>query len=201
MESEQNDKKQIFQMTKTQVLELAKSLSYEDKLKLVFTLIPPSDFHNYRYREEVARYALGLPPKDHKTVTGEDLPGLSLKSVTKTKSAVKNPKSPKFQKYVITPTQSLGMWGRIVADTGYDRKDTVSDIWGDDHVILRIKSYYDDNFEKLYQHKKRQKLSKKGGNDAESFSIQDLIDFGVKYETLYVDKDEVIVNFPLNSQT
>jgi hypothetical protein len=201
MESDQNDIKQIFQMTKTQVLELAKNLSYEDKLKLVFALIPSGDFHNYRYREEVARYALGLDPKDNKKVTGEDLPGLSLKSVTKTKSAVKDPKSRKFQKYEIKPNQSLGMWGRIVADTGYDRKDTISDIWGDDHVILRIKSYYDDNFEKLYQYKKQQKLTDKGGNDAKSFSIQDLIDFGVKYETLYVDPDEVIVKFPLNSHT
>ena len=51
MESEQNDKKQIFHMTKTQVLELAKSLSYEEKLRLVFALIPQGDFYNSRYRD------------------------------------------------------------------------------------------------------------------------------------------------------
>ena len=201
MESEQNDKKQIFHMTKTQVLELAKSLSYEEKLRLVFALIPQGDFYNSRYREEVARFALGYEPKGNKTVTGEDLPGLSLKSRKKNKSAVKDPKSPKFQKYVITPSQSLGVWGRIEKDTGYDRKDTISDIWGEDHVILRVKSYYDDNFEKLYQDKKKLKSSKTGGNDSEPFTIQDLINYGVKYETLYVDKDEVIINFPLKSQT
>ena len=134
-------------------------------------------------------------------MTGEDLPGLSLKSRKKNKSAVKDPKSPKFQKYVITPSQSLGVWGRIEKDTGYDRKDTISDIWGEDHVILRVKSYYDDNFEKLYQDKKKLKSSKTGGNDSEPFTIQDLINYGVKYETLYVDKDEVIINFPLKSQT
>jgi hypothetical protein len=45
------------------------------------------------------------------------------------------------------------------------------------------------------------KLLKEKGYDSESFTIQDLIDFGVKYETLYVDSDEVIVKFPLNSTT
>jgi hypothetical protein len=201
MSEEYPSKSQNFLMSKEQILSLAENLTYEEKLKLVFALIPIGDFHNYKYREEVVRMALGLPPKKDKTLTGEDLPGLSLKSVKKKKSTIKNPKSPEFEKYVIKPSQNLGTWGRIVADTGYDRKDTISDIWGDDHVILRVKTYYDDNFERLYQHKKNMKLLKEKGYDSESFTIQDLIDFGVKYETLYVDSDEVIVKFPLNSTT
>jgi hypothetical protein len=201
MSEESEPKSQNFLMTREQILSLAENLTYEEKLKLVFALIPIGDFHNYKYREEVARMALGLPPKKDKTVTGEDLPGLSLKSVKKKKSSTKNPKSPDFQKYVITPSQNLGTWGRIVSDTGYDRKNTVSDIWGDDHVILRLKTYYDDNFERLYQHKKNMKLLKQKGYDSESFTIQDLIDFGVKYETLFVDLYEVIVKFPLTSTT
>jgi hypothetical protein len=124
-----------------------------------------------------------------------------LKSTKGKKSNKKDPKSLEFQKYVITPSQNLGTWGRIIADTGHDRKDTVSDIWGDDHVILRVKIYYDDNFERLYQHKKELKRLEKGGNDSKGFTIQDLINFDVKYETLYVDPDEVIVKFPLSSDT
>lgn len=181
-------------LTDEQIKDLQDNLSYEDKLKLVFSLIPWNDFHNYKYREEVARMALGLPSKNNRTTTGEDLPGLSLKSI---KSKARGKRTNKF---VITPKQVLGKWGRIDLDTTYDKKDTISDIWGEDSVILRIKIYYDENFEKLYQNEKLKKIKnktdKKNIIDMGSFTIQDLIDFNVRYETLYVDKENVIVNFP-----
>jgi hypothetical protein len=195
---ENDDKNKKFIMTKEQVLSLAENLSYEEKLKLVFSLIPWNDFHNYRYREEVARLALGLPPKSNKKTTGEDLPNLSLKSI---KSKDKRKKDSKF---VINPSQTLGKWGRIDLDNTFDKKETISDIWGDDSVILRIKVFFDDNFEKLYNSKKEEKLIKKTGKknkvDMGGFTIKDLLDFGVKYKTLYIDKDNVIANFPLNNE-
>jgi hypothetical protein len=196
---ENDDKKQNFIMTKKQVLSLAENLSYEEKLKLVFSLVPWNDFHNYKYREEVARLALGLPPKPNKKTTGEDLPNLSLKSI-KSKNRRK-----KDNKFVINPTQTLGQWGRIDLDKTFDKKETISDIWGDDSVILRIKIFYDENFEKLYNSKKEEKLMKKTGKknkvDMGGFTIKDLLDFGVRYETLYIDKDNVIINFPLKNKS
>jgi hypothetical protein len=196
---ENDDKKQNFMMTKKQVLSLAENLSYEEKLKLVFALVPWNDFHNYKYREEVARLALGLPPKPNKKTTGEDLPNLSLKSIKSKDRRKKN------NKFVINPTQTLGQWGRIDLDKTFDKKETISDIWGDDSVILRIKIFYDDNFEKLYNSKKEEKLMKKTGKknkvDMGGFTIKDLLDFGVRYETLYVDKDNVIINFPLKNKS
>jgi hypothetical protein len=183
-------------ITPEQLEELQKKLSYEDKLKLVFSIIPWNDFHNYKYREEVTRRALGLPPKTNRKTTGDDLPGLSLKSI-KSKN-----KGKKTKKFIITSKQVLGKWGRIDLDTTYDKKDTISDIWGDNSVILRIKIYYDKNFEKLYNHKKTQKLKtktdKKNIVDMGSFTIQDLVDFDVKYDTLYVDEENVITKFPRN---
>jgi hypothetical protein len=184
-------------ITDEQLKKLQENLSYEERLKLVFTLIPWNDFHNYKYREEVARQALGLPPKDNRKTTGDDLPGLSLKSI---KSKNRGKKTKKFN---ITQNQTLGQWGRIDLDNTHDKKDTVSDIWGDDSVILRIKIYYDKNFEKLYQFKKNKKLEKKTGKknvvDMGGFTIKDLIDFNVKYDTLYVDEDNVITSFPRNN--
>lgn len=181
-------------ITHEQLKNLQDNLSYDEKLKLVFSLIPWNDFHNYKYREEVARIALGLPPKDNRKTTGDDLPGISLKSIKS------KPKGKKTKKYNITVNQTLGQWGRIDLDNTYDKKDTVSDIWGDDSVILRIKIYYSENFEKLYEYKKQEKLKKKTGKknvvDMGGFTIKDLIDFGVKYDTLYVDEDNVITNFP-----
>jgi hypothetical protein len=195
---ENDDKNKNFIMTKEQVLSLAENLSYEERLKLVFSLIPWNDFHNYRYREEVARLALGLPPKSNKKTTGEDLPNLSLKSI-KSKDRRK-----KDSKFVINPGQTLGQWGRIDLDNTFDKKETISDIWGDDSVILRIKIFFDDNFEKLYNSKKEEKLMKKTEKknkvDMGGFTIKDLLDFGVKYKTLYIDKDNVIANFPLNNE-
>ena len=183
-------------ITDEQLKNLQDTLSYEEKLKLVFSLIPWNDFHNYKYREEVARIALGLPPKNNRKTTGDDLPGISLKSI-KSKG-----KGKKTKKYVITINQTLGQWGRIDLDNTYDKKDTISDIWGDDSVILRIKIYYSENFEKLYESKKQEKLKKKTGKknviDMGGFTIKDLIDFEVKYDTLYVDEENVITNFPRN---
>jgi hypothetical protein len=40
---------QNFIVTKEQILSLAKNLTYDEKLKLVFSLIPWNDFHNYKY--------------------------------------------------------------------------------------------------------------------------------------------------------
>lgn len=184
-------------ITDEQLKNLQEKLSYEEKLKLVFSLIPWNDFHNYKYREEVARMALGLPAKTNRKTTGDDLPGLSLKSI-KSKD-----RSKKTKKFNITQNQSLGKWGRIDLDNTYDKKDTISDIWGDDSVILRIKVYYDKNFERLYEFKKEEKLKKKTGKknvvDMGGFTIKDLIDFGVKYDTLYVDEENVTTSFPRNN--
>jgi len=183
-------------ITDEQLKNLQDTLSYEEKLKLVFSLIPWNDFHNYKYREEVARIALGLPPKNNRKTTGDDLPGISLKSI-KSKG-----KGKKTKKHVITINQTLGQWGRIDLDNTYDKKDTISDIWGDNSVILRLKIYYSENFEKLYESKKQEKLKKKTGKknviDMGGFTIKDLIDFEVKYDTLYVDEENVITNFPRN---
>jgi hypothetical protein len=70
--------------------------------------------------------------------------------------------------------------------------------------ILRIKIIYDENFKKLYNFKKNQKLKtktdKKNKMDMGGFSIQDLIDFDVKYRTLFIDEEEVVAKFPLNNE-
>lgn len=176
---------QNFLLTKEQVLELAKNLSYQDKIKLVFSIIPKGDFHNSKYREEITRIALGLPSKKNKSRHGEDLPGLSLK----TANARAGCKSKKTGKYNITGSQILMELGRIDKDTTFDRKDTIVDVWGDDEPILRIKIFYDENFQKMYndlQTKKREKMQNfKQTRDSATITFKDVIDNNLKYTILY----------------
>lgn len=183
-------------ITNEQLKRLEDELSYEEKLKFIFSLIPAKDFHNYKYREEVTRRALNIPVKTNRKTTGADLPNISLKSITAKK------RGKRTKKFSITPSQILGQWGRIDLDKTYDKEDTISDIWGEDEVILRIKIYWDDNFEKLYNFKKQKKLEKKVGRknvvDMGYFTIKELIDFNVKYNTLYVDNENVVTSFKLN---
>lgn len=174
-----------FLLTKQQVLSLAQNLSYQEKIKLVFSIIPKGDFHNAKYREEITRMALGLPSKLSQSRHGEDLPGLSLK----TANARAGCKSKKTGKYSITGSQILMELGRIDKDTTFDTKDTIVDIWGDDEPILRIKIFYDENFQKMYnnlQMKKREKMQNfKQTRDSATITFKDVIDNNLKYDILY----------------
>ena len=174
-----------FLLTKQQILDLAKNLDYQDKIKLVFSIIPKGDFHNAKYREEITRIALGLPSKKNNSRHGEDLPGLSLK----TANARAGCKSKKTGKYSITGSQILMELGRIDKDSTFDTKDTIVDIWGDDEPILRIKIFYDENFQKMYntlQSKKREKMQGfKQTRDSATITFKDVIDNNLKYDILY----------------
>ena len=174
-----------FLLTKQQVLDLAKDLSYEEKIKLVFSLIPKEDFHNAKYREEIARRALGIAPRKSKARHGEDLPGLSLKSA----KVRANCKSTKTGRYSITGSQILMELGRIDKDITYDRKDTVVDVWGDTEPLLRVKIYYDGNFQKMYDKLQQEKREKMAGykqtRDSALIKFKEVIDNNLKYDILY----------------
>jgi len=198
MNDKENFEMASFEEINQQVKEITKDLTYGQKLNIVFSsLIPWYEFHNYRYREEVARESLGLPPKPHRKTSGEDLPGISLKSL------MKRTRAKKTGMYQITSSQKLGEWGRIDLDTTQDKKDTVCDIWGDGGVIMRMYVYYDENFENLYRYKKEQKLlvktDKKNSRDAASFNIGELIKFGVNYEITFVNEKNTILKVPKNN--
>jgi hypothetical protein len=179
-----------FILTKQQVLDLAKDLSYEERIKLVFSLVPKGDFHNSKYREEITRRALGLPSKINKSVHGEDLPGLSLKSANVRATC----KSNKTGRYSITGSQLLMELGRIDKNSTYDKKDTIVDIWGDDEVLLRVKIYYDGNFQKMYnefQEEKREKMKDfKQTRDSAQIKFKEVIDYNLKYDI--IDKSDLV---------
>jgi hypothetical protein len=144
--SEQNSSESTDNISMEQIIDFAKNLPYEEKIKLIFSIVPKEDFHNNRYREEIARLALGLPSKLSKSVHGEDLPNLSLKSAKLRASCKRNSKT---GKYPITGSQILMELGRIDKDATQDIKDTVVDIWGEKEPLLRIKIYADENFQKM----------------------------------------------------
>lgn len=172
-------------ITVERIIDFAKNLPYKEKIKLVFSIVPKEDFHNARYREEIARIDLGLEPKSSKSRHGEDLPDLSLKSA----KVRANCKSSKTGRYSITGSQILMELGRIDKISTYDRKNTIVDIWGDTEPLLRVKIYYDENFEKLYDRFQQEKREKMAGykqtRDSALIKFKEVIDNNLKYDILY----------------
>ena len=196
--SEQDSSESTDNMSIEQIIDYAKNLSYEEKIKLIFSIVPKEDFHNNRYREEIARLALGLPSKLSKSVHGEDLPNLSLKSAKLRASCKRNPKT---GKYPITGSQVLMELGRIDKDATQDIKDTVVDIWGEKEPLLRVKIYYDENFQNMYNKFKEEKRGKMAGykqtRDSALVKFKEVIDNNLKYDILY-QSDDVELKLKIN---
>jgi hypothetical protein len=190
--SEQDSSESKDDISVEQIIDYAKNLPYQEKIKLIFSIVPKEDFHNNRYREEIARLALGLPPKLGKSIHGGDLPDfdLSLKSAKLRASCKRNPKT---GKYPITGSQILMELGRIDKETNQDEKDTVVDIWGEKEPLLRLKIYYDENFKKMYNKFKEEKQLKMAGykqtRDSALVKFKEVIDNNLKYDILYQSDD------------
>jgi hypothetical protein len=196
--SEQDSSEPTNNISLEQIIDFAKNLPYQEKIKLIFSIVPKEDFHNAKYREEIARLALGLPPKKSKSVHGEDLPNLSLKSAKLRASCKRNSKT---GKYPITGSQILMELGRIDKDATQDIKDTVVDIWGEKEPLLRVKIYYDENFQKMYnkfQEEKREKMKDfKQTRDSALVKFKEVIDNNLKYDILY-QSDDVELKLKMN---
>ena len=121
---------------------------------------------------------------------GEDLPNLSLKSAKLRASCKRNSKT---GKYPITGSQILMELGRIDKDATQDIKDTIVDIWGETEPLLRVKIYYDENFQKMYdrfQKEKREKMKDfKQTRDSALVKFKEVIDNNLKYDILYQSDD------------
>jgi hypothetical protein len=188
--SEQNSSESTDDISMEQIIDYAKNLPYQEKIKLVFSIVPKEDFHNNRYREEIARLALGLPSKLSKSVHGEDLPNLSLKSAKLRASCKRNLLT---GKYPITGSQILLEFGRIDKEKTEDLKDTIVDIWGEKEPLLRVKIYADENFVNMYNKFKEEKREKmkdfKQTRDSAVVKFKEVIDYNLKYEILYISDD------------
>ena len=180
----------IDDITMERVIDFAKNLPYHEKIKLIFSIVPKEDFHNNRYREEITRLALGFPPKSSKSLHGEDLPDLSLKSAKLRANCKRNPKT---GKYPITGSQILMELGRIDKEINQDEKDTIVDIWGEKEPLLRVKIYYDENFQNMYNKFKEEKREKMVGykqtRDSALVKFKEVIDNNLKYDILYQSDD------------
>ena len=189
-DSIENPSESTDDITTERIIDYVKNLPYEEKIKLIFSIVPKEDFHNNRYREEIARLALGLPSKLSKSVHGEDLPNLSLKSAKLRANCKRNPNT---GKYPITGSQVLMELGRIDKETTQDKKDTIVDIWGEKEPLLRLKIYYDENFQKMYNKFKEEKQVKMAGHkqtrDSALVKFKEVIDNNLKYDILYQSDD------------
>jgi hypothetical protein len=91
--------------------------------------------------------------------------------------------------------------GRIDKDATQDIKDTVVDIWGEKEPLLRVKIYYDENFQKMYnkfQEEKREKMKDfKQTRDSALVKFKEVIDNNLKYDILY-QSDDVELKLKMN---
>jgi hypothetical protein len=172
------------------IIDYAKNLPYQEKIKLVFSIVPKEDFHNAKYREKIATLALGLSPKSSKSLHGPDLPDFSLKSAKLRANCKRNPIT---GKYPITGSQILLEFGRIDKEKTEDLKDTIVDIWGEKEPLLRVKIYADENFVNMYNKFKEEKREKmkdfKQTRDSALVKFKEVIDYNLKYEILYISDD------------
>jgi hypothetical protein len=196
--SEQDSSEPTNDISLEKIIDFAKNLPYEEKIKLVLSIVPKEDFHNARYREEITRLALGLPPKESKATYGEDLPGLSLKSMSLRSGCKRNPVT---GKYPITGSQKVMELGRIDKNTTQDKKKTIVDIWGETGPILRLQIDFDKKFEEMYNELKGKKQQQMQGNvqkrDSAILLFKDIINYGLTWKI--IDKtDDVELKLKMN---
>jgi hypothetical protein len=154
------------------------NLSYEEKIKHVFSIIPQTDFHNYKWREKIQLERLGLSNSWGHRIHGPDSNEFSLKS-----STLKINKGGKYKVNLSTP---IGTFGRVDKDMTYDKKNTCCSLFScDGLLLLSVTIYYDDNFETMYSNEQSLKRDKMSNNKQTRDSV--LINFNLikKYNLTY----------------
>ena len=166
------------------------NLSYEEKIKHVFGIIPQTDFHNYKWREKIQLERLGLSDNRGYRIHGPDSHEISLKSGT-----LKINKGGKYKVNLSTP---IGTFGRVDKDMTYDKKNTCCSLFScDGLLLLSVTIYYDDNFETMYSNEQSLKRDKMSNNRQTRDSV--MINFNLikKYNLTYdirYKSDDIILS-------
>ena len=127
------------EVSKTKVDEL----TYEEKMKLIFSIVPQSDFHNYKWREKIQLEVLGIIDNRGNKIHGADSDSHSLKSGKISLNAK--------GEYRITNSTTLGTFGRVDKDNTFDKKETLCTLFNDGgEKVLCVMIFYDKQFEEMY---------------------------------------------------
>lgn len=171
---------------------LVEGLTFVEKLKLVFSIIPQKEFHNYRYREKIQLSILEVnDDRDYKP-HGPDSVDYSLKSAGIVGKQKKN------GKYTVTKKTVIGQFGRVDKDETQDLKNTYCSIFNGSDVLFSLLVFCDDNFINMYNELRKQKREIMKDNkqkmDNVNITVELLEKYDVKYKIVYVD-DLIDINF------
>jgi hypothetical protein len=176
------------------VSELVKDLTFSDKMRLIFSIVPEKYFRNFKYREIAQLEDLGLKDDRGFRAHGPDSEKYSLKSASLTKKK-------KNGNYSITLCTSLGQFGRVDKIKTEDIKDTICTVYDNNNKLLTILIKYDDNFQKMYDTIRQEKQKKMMNNhqtmDSVNINFRLIKDYGLNYEILYKNEK---VELNLNNQ-
>lgn len=179
-----------------EIIEGFKLLTLQEKIKVLDdTGTLPLTF-NYKWREEVQREILGLPPKNNNSIHGPDGKE-SLKS-KQLSSEIKD------NTYPIIFSQSFGVFGRINAykneDESNDCKDTYATVFYGGIPVVTIFIKKDENMVRMFEeHKilKEQELIKNpNARDGINITFELIKNYNLDYKIVQM-VDNCIFKFDL----
>jgi hypothetical protein len=165
-----------------EVNDLVKDLSFGDKMKIIFSIVPEKYFRNFKYREMAQLEKLGIADNRGFKAHGPDSEQYSLKSASLTKKK-------KNGNYSITLCTSLGQFGRVDKVKTEDLKDTLCTVYDNNNEVLSVLIKYDDNFQKMYDILRKEKQKKMENNtqtmDSVNINFQLIKDYNLNYTIQY----------------
>jgi hypothetical protein len=162
--------------------ELVKDLSFSDKMRVIFSIVPEKYFRNFKYREMAQLEDLGMTDDRGFRAHGPDSEKYSLKSASLTKKK-------KNGNYSVTLCTSLGQFGRVDKVKTQDLKDTLCTIYDNNHKLLSVLIKFDDNFKNMYNTLRSKKQQKMVNNvqtmDSVNINFQLIKNYNLNYDILY----------------
>jgi hypothetical protein len=162
--------------------ELVKDLSFGDKMRVIFSIVPEKYFRNFKCREMAQLEDLGISDDRGFKAHGPDSAKYSLKSASLTKKK-------KNGNYSVTLCTSLGQFGRVDKIKTEDLKDTLCTVYDNNQKLLSVLIKYDDNFKNMYETLRAEKQQKMANNvqtmDSVNINFQLIRNYNLNYEILY----------------
>jgi hypothetical protein len=166
--------------------DLVKDLSFGDKMRVIFSIVPEKYFHNFKYREMAQLEKLGISDDRGFKAHGPDSEKYSLKSASLTKKK-------KNGNYSITSCTSLGQFGRVDKIKTEDLKDTLCTVYDNNNELLSVLIKYDDNFKNMYDILRLEKQQKMLNNvqtmDSVNINFQLIKQYNLNYSIVYKNEN------------
>lgn len=180
-----------------EIIEGFKHLTLQEKIKVLDETDTLQLTYNYKWREEIQREILNLPPKKDNSIHGPDGEDISLKSKQLSSELKDNT-------YPITFSQPFGVLGRINAykdeNKSNDCKDTYATVFHGSVPIVTIFIKKNENMVRVfedYKTLKEQELSKNpNSRDGINITFEIIKKYNLDYKIVQI-VDNCVFKFDL----